>query len=332
MVKPPSLTYAALDGSSAVNTAVAGLLGSLTVNAGGTYTYVPNAAAINALHDGSYTDTFTVQTTDVHGAVGTAILTVEVTGANDAPTLAAENAGKLTDTAATTASANSTGTLDGSDADHGETATLSYSALDGSNAVNTAVAGLYGSLTVNANGAYTYVPNAAAINALRDGSYIDTFTVQTTDVHGAVATAVLTVDVRGANDTPSIVGEVDPPAQFRGVCSASPHVLAAGVNVNSFGLNTETFDGLTVNSGAGRGNFESAALGAHFSASGNAGILSALPPRRGPVCRTVTGTQGHDELFEHPRQRHRDHHLYVGEEHFRPLLGVGRFLQFHQVL
>ena len=81
--------------------------------------------------------------------------------------------------------------------------------------MNTAVAGLYGSLTVNADGTYTYVPNAAAINALHDGSYTDTFTVQTTDVHGAIATAVLTVDVTGANDTPSIVGEVDPPAQVR---------------------------------------------------------------------------------------------------------------------
>ena len=67
-----------------MNTAVAGLYGSLTVNADGTYTYVPNAAAINALHDGSYTDTFTVQTTDVHGAVSSsAILTVDVTGANE---------------------------------------------------------------------------------------------------------------------------------------------------------------------------------------------------------------------------------------------------------
>ena len=73
-----------------MNTAVAGLYGSLTVNADGTYTYVPNAAAINALHEGTYTDMFTVQTTDVHGAVGAAILTIDVNGANDAPTLTAE--------------------------------------------------------------------------------------------------------------------------------------------------------------------------------------------------------------------------------------------------
>jgi hypothetical protein len=44
--------------------------------------------------------------------------------------------------------------------------------------------------------------------------------VRTTDVHGAVATAILTVNVQGANDTPSIVGEANPPAQIVVVTSA----------------------------------------------------------------------------------------------------------------
>ena len=222
---------------------------------------------------------YTVQIDDHHGGFTSQDVVVTVTGSNDAPTLAAELAGKLTDTAANDSFADITGTLDGSDADHGETATLKYAVLDGSSAVNTAVAGLYGSLTVNADGTYTYVPNPAAINALQGGNYIDTFTVQTTDVHGAVGTAVLTVDVKGANDTPSIVGEVDPPAQIIVVAApASPHVLAAGVTVNALGMSTETFDGQTAgsssNNGAGLGNFHSDALGADFSASGNAGIVS----------------------------------------------------------
>ncbi|MEH2592658.1 VCBS domain-containing protein [Bradyrhizobium sp. AZCC 1721] len=199
-----SLSYAALDGSSAVNTAVAGLYGSLTVNVDGTYTYVANAAAINALHEGSHTDMFTVQTSDVHGTVSTAILTVDVNGANDAPTLTAEIAGKLTDTAAGDSFADLTGTLDGNDRDSDDTASLRYAALDGSSAVNTAVAGLYGWLTVHADGSYVYVPNAAAIDALLAGSYTDTFAVHTIDVHGAAGTATLTVEVEGANDAPVI--------------------------------------------------------------------------------------------------------------------------------
>ena len=222
--------------------------------------------------------TYTATVNDHHGGLVTKPVTVTITGTNDAPTLAAEFAGELTDTAAYDSFDNLTETLAGNDVDHGETASLRYAALDGSSAVNTAVAGLYGSLTVHADGTYTYVPNAAAINALHDGSYTDTFTVQTTDVHGITSSAILTVDVTGANDTPSIVGEVDPSAKFVVVAApTSPLVLAAGVSDNALGLSTETFDGVTPgsssNNGAGSGNFRSAALDATFSASGNAGIV-----------------------------------------------------------
>ena len=83
-----SLSYAALDASNKpVTTAVAGHYGSLTVHADGSYDYVPDAAAINALPVGAYTDTFTVETIDVHGAIGTATLAVKVNGADDAPVI-----------------------------------------------------------------------------------------------------------------------------------------------------------------------------------------------------------------------------------------------------
>ena len=109
--------------------------------------------------------------------------------------------GPLTDTAANDSFPHITGTLVGSDADHGETATLHYAVLDGTTAVAT-LAGHYGSLTVNSNGTYDYLPDATAINALSAGSYVDTFTVQTKDAHGATGTATFTVNVTGANDTP----------------------------------------------------------------------------------------------------------------------------------
>jgi VCBS repeat-containing protein len=147
--------------------------------------------------------TYTATVNDSHGGLVTKPITVTITGSNDVPTLDAEIAGKLIDTAANDSFGNLTGILDGSDVDHGETASLSYAALDGSSAVNTFVAGLYGSLTVNADGTYTYVPNAAAINALAAGDYTDTFTVQTLDVHGAIGTATLTVKVEGVDDAPS---------------------------------------------------------------------------------------------------------------------------------
>ena len=292
-----TLSYRVVDAEGhATNEPVAGAFGSLTVNADGTYTYIPNAAAINALHGGNSIDTFTVQTVDVHGAFATAVLTIDVNGANDTPTLAAELAGTLADTAAADTFADITGTLDGSDRDSGETATLSYGVVDApGHATNESVAGMFGSLKVNADGTYTYVPDAAAINALHEGNYTDTFTVRTSDVHGAVATAILTVNVQGANDTPSIVGEVNPPAQIVVVTSA--HVLAAGVNVSSLGVSTETFDdqtaGSSSNNGAGRGNFHSNALGADFLASGNAGVVigSSASVTAAPFVGPLPGNQ-----------------------------------------
>ncbi len=114
------------------------------------------------------------------------------------------NAGPLTDTSINDGFADLTGALSGNDRDGGETASLTYAVLDATDQPVTTVAGHYGSLTVNANGSYDYVPDAAAINALPAGDYTDTFTVQTTDVHGATGTATLTVHVTGANDTPVV--------------------------------------------------------------------------------------------------------------------------------
>nr|WP_249159653.1 VCBS domain-containing protein [Bradyrhizobium tropiciagri] len=153
--------------------------------------------------------TYTVQLADNHGALTAQTITITINGSNDAPTLADVNAGSLTDTAAQDSFNSLTGALHGHDVDDGETATLTYAALDATDhPVNTAVTGLYGSLTVNADGSYTYVPDAAAINALAAGHYTDTFTVETIDAHGGVGTATLTIDVTGANDAPITTDDV----------------------------------------------------------------------------------------------------------------------------
>ena len=54
----------------------------------------------------------------------------------------------------------------------------------------------------------------------------------------------------------------------------NPVVLAQGININSLGLSTETFDGLLV----GSGNFHSAALDATLSGSGNVGVINGSIP------------------------------------------------------
>nr|WP_249139376.1 VCBS domain-containing protein [Bradyrhizobium japonicum] len=141
---------------------------------------------------------YTIVPSDADGAGTGGVVTINIAGTNDAPTLSDLHIGPLTDTAATDTFVPLTGYLAGSDADSGETATLTYAVLNAD--CHGTATGLYGSLTVNADGSYSYVPNADAINALAEGSYEDNFTVQTTDAHGATGAATLTVDVTGAND------------------------------------------------------------------------------------------------------------------------------------
>ena len=269
--------------TTGVGTTIVGTYGSLVLNDNGTWTYtLDNTNPLtDALAQGTHaSDIFSYTESDHHGGASTTTLTIDVTGTNDRPTLDAVIRGPLTDSAVNDSFATITGTLVGHDVDSGETATLRYAGrIRSVQRVDIALAGLYGSFTVNANGTYSYVANAAAINALQAGSYTDTFTVQTTDIHGASGTATLTVDVTGANDTPAIVGEANAPAQAVMVVNPiSPVVLIQGVNTNSLSLATETFDSQSVgsssNNGAGHGNFHSAVLDANFTASGNAGIVN----------------------------------------------------------
>lgn len=166
-----------------------------------TWSYSIADNALDFLGEGqTATVVSTIELDDHRGQSDTAEVTITITGRNDAPTLADLWIGPLVDTNALNTFSNLTGTLAGTDVDSGETATLTYAVLNTDHQVSATVAGLYGSLTVNSDGSYSYVPNAAAIDALSDGAYTDTFTVQTKDAHGATGTATLTVDVTGVDD------------------------------------------------------------------------------------------------------------------------------------
>jgi VCBS repeat-containing protein len=126
-----------------------------------------------------------------------------------------------------------------------------------------------------ADGAFDFLA-AGEILTLIYGATVD-------DGHGGVVTGPLTVSITGTNDTPVILSETNAPTQAVIVLGpATPSILDQGVNTNSIGLETETFDSLSSgsssNNGAGTGNFYSATLHATFTASGNAGIVSGSFP------------------------------------------------------
>ena len=80
--------------------------------------------------------------------------------------------------------ADQRGTLAGTGRDTGDTLAGSGSGV-----------GTYGTLTVAANGGYSYVVNASAVNALQAGQTpTDTFTVTVTDSKGATDTRAITIN------------------------------------------------------------------------------------------------------------------------------------------
>lgn len=193
------LTYAAFDiVNGYVNTAVTGQYGSLTVDSDGTYSYVPNASAINALNAGNYTDIFTVQTSDAHGASGTATFTVNVTGANDAPIVAAPLTLNTTEGNAPVVRDLLQGATD---ADSGETATLTVTnirySIDGGPETTTTPHG------ITFPDAHTINIDAAGIHHLAAGA-TETIVVSydVTDVHGATDAQTETIMIIGVNDRP----------------------------------------------------------------------------------------------------------------------------------
>ncbi|HEX8241730.1 MAG TPA: Ig-like domain-containing protein [Allosphingosinicella sp.] len=194
-----------------------GTYGTLTLNANGSYTYTP-AAAAQALDDGeSAQDVFSYTASD-GTASDTAILTVTVNGSNDAPV--ADD-----DSASTSEDSSASGNVLANDTDVDvEPLTVTSPGV---------YVGAYGTLTLNSDGSYTYAPNAAA-QGLDDGeSAQDVFSYTASD-GTASDSATLTVTVNGANDAP--VANDD---------SASTNENSAGISGNVL-ANDSDVDGETV--------------------------------------------------------------------------------------
>ena len=203
---------------SGYNVAATGAYGTVYLSTTGTtagaYTYVPNNTAINGLAAGTIAhDDFTLTVFD--GALTTdQSLTINLTGANDAPALTASlTTASYLDTAAADHLVEETGQLVGQDPDLGAELTYGVSGGVASTALadyDTARAGAYGtvylSTTGTTAGAYTYVPNNMAINGLALGVIAqDNFTLFVSD--GSLATSQsLAIDVSGANDSSVISG------------------------------------------------------------------------------------------------------------------------------
>ncbi|RZJ40134.1 MAG: hypothetical protein EON86_13025, partial [Brevundimonas sp.] len=178
-----------------VGGAVQGTYGALTLNADGTYSYVPNAAASLAQGQ-SATDTFTYRVTDPNGDGDLTTVTFTVNGANDAPTIS----GPLTSTVSEDASSFSIDLFTGAaDVDFG-----SFLRLSGGSFAQTAGAAfdLSGfNYSINAAGTLTFAPGQ--FSGLGAGDDIQlTFSYRILDELNAGVDQTLTITIKGENDAP----------------------------------------------------------------------------------------------------------------------------------
>ncbi|MBQ0933626.1 Ig-like domain-containing protein, partial [Ideonella alba] len=176
--------------------------GTVTLNADGTVTFTP---APN--YTGPVSFTYTVA--DPFGATDTASVTVNVSPMPDAPVAAPDTGSTDEDTSLVVSAADGVILGAGRDTDvDGDTLSVSAVSFGGANGtVGQPLAGAWGTLTLNADGSYTYVPNAAA-QALDDGeSQFDVFTYTVTDPSGLTSTSTLTLTVTGRNDAPVAVDD-----------------------------------------------------------------------------------------------------------------------------
>jgi VCBS repeat-containing protein len=177
----------------------AGSYGQLTLAADGSYSYALNNASlgVQSLAAGQVvTETFAYAATD--GLIATpSMLTVTITGTNDAPVTVADAAAVQEDL-----SISATGNVLINDSDVDQGAVLGV--------LNAGVfAGNYGQLTLAADGNYSYALDNASpgVQSLAAGQVVtETFAYEATD--GTVATpSALTVSITGTNDTPAAVAD-----------------------------------------------------------------------------------------------------------------------------
>ena len=198
---------------------ITGTYGTLRVESNGTYRYVADQDAADALDpetpDSVY-DTFEIQISDDAGATSTSILSIYVTGVNDDP-VGVDNTDAVTYGSTLSRSDGSVydiltnDTDDDGDDDSSNFSVTSITATTAGGAAQTtfdsneeSVTGSYGTLVLNSNGSYTYTPNETTSRNLASGATADdvfTYTVSD-DSGGTYTTATLTITVTGKTPNP----------------------------------------------------------------------------------------------------------------------------------
>jgi len=201
-----------------------GEFGTLTLNADGSYTYVPSDAAITLPQGEGAEDLFTYTVTDSAGNSSTANLSVRAVGVNDAP-IAQADTYYIEGTVAEVSVAAAEGVLAGHVEDEGSTEIVGTDVdpdgdalvvlkvavgIDGplNTDAGTAIQGAYGTLILRADGSFSYAPNAAALELPAGEAVEDLFRYSVSDGQGGVSETTLSIRLLGTPDGPVAVDDV----------------------------------------------------------------------------------------------------------------------------
>ncbi len=214
--------------------------GTLTLNANGSFSYTPNA-------NFNGTDSFTYQASDGTASSNVATVTITVNPVNDAPVAVNNNYSTNEDTPLSVAAA---GVL-ANDSD-----------VDGNPLSAVLVSGpTNGSLTLNANGSFSYTPNA-------NFNGVDSFTYRANDGTANSNVATVTLTVNAVNDAPVAVNN-----SYSTNEDTPLSVVAAGVLANDMDVEGNPLSAVLV-SGPANGSLTLNANGS-FSYTPNANFYGA---------------------------------------------------------
>ncbi|MES3003128.1 MAG: VCBS domain-containing protein, partial [Pseudomonadota bacterium] len=207
-------THTASAAAVAGNTLGGGMTASVTDAATGagdgtvTWNYSIANSAVQSLAAGqTVTEKFNVTVADGHGGNAVRLVTITVTGTNDAPTIStAVSAASLTEDSSTP-NLTSTGNIAFDDVDLTDTHSTTVTAVAGNPLGGTLTASVTDPATGAGDGAvtWTYTVANSATQSLADGQTVtDSFNVKIIDTASSSATQTVNANVTGVNDAPTI--------------------------------------------------------------------------------------------------------------------------------
>lgn len=177
--------------------------GTFAVDENGVWTYELDNTLAQEIGAAGTQETYTIEVTDQTGGTIQQVITINITGENDAPTINASSV--IIGSVEEDGTATAIGQLDVLDIDLTDT-NFSYTVISGPNTATTPgnIVGLYGALTVDGDGEWTYLLDNDKAQVLGITGATEKFTIEIADGNGGTVTQEITVSLSGNDDQPIV--------------------------------------------------------------------------------------------------------------------------------